>query len=834
MVTFTDLLAGASPAGIARLISELAVKASLVLTAAAVLSWFLRRASAATRHLIWTSALVMVLALPLCSLVLPAWHVPLMTLAPVAETVAQSQPATPAPGDAASEISTSAARHSNRPQPLTGHLGEGPSNSLSGGPSASRAVHALGGPKPVASQAGEGGIDWIALLLAIWIGGAVLTILRLTLGVIGLWIVESRTRSVLSREWIDLTFALSRQLGLTRPVRLLQSRRATMPLSWGWVRPVVLLPVDATTWPLERRRIVLLHELAHVKRRDCLTQMLAQIVCAAYWFNPLVWFAASRLRAERERACDDLVLSAGTRGADYADHLLEIARAFRSGGFPSWATVAMAKPSQLEGRLLAILDPTRRRRAWPRWACAAAVASVAAVALPIAALQPWVGAQAAALANELPQAGDAQGVASGPQTEKPIGGVKGGVAGGVPGGVPGGIEDGVKGGLAEAVAGAIAEGVRGGIAGGLSGGVAGGIAGGVYGGVLAGVHSAGGSIAGKSDAMTWDPDDDRDAPQEMVVDRRVIDALVTALKDESKDVRQQAAEALGRIRDARAIDGLTVALRDVSPEVREQAASSLSHFKSGAASGALLLALKDQSAAVRREAVSGLARMRDANHVDALTMMLQDTDKEVRQHAATGLGQLRASSAIEPLGVALKDVDAEVRQQAAYALGQIRDPRTIPALIVAIADANREVRHQAVHALGQLRASAAVEPLIGALKDMDPDVRQQAAHALAEIRDPRAVNALMSALTDTHADVRQQAAYALARLRSATATPALITALSDKHKDVRQQAAYALSQIRDPRSVDALTNALRDPDADVRQQAAYALGQLARVVGKDR
>ena len=106
----------------------------------------------------------------------------------------------------------------------------------------------------------------------------------------------------------------------------------------------------------------LAHELAHVKRRDCFTQAMAHLACAAYWFNPLVWIAARRLRAERESACDDLVLAAGTRGSDYAEHLLDIARSLRSGAWPTWSAVTMAHRSQLEGRLMAILNPALPRR----------------------------------------------------------------------------------------------------------------------------------------------------------------------------------------------------------------------------------------------------------------------------------------------------------------------------------------------------------------------------------------------------------------------------------------------------------------------------------------
>ena len=124
---------------------------------------------------------------------------------------------------------------------------------------------------------------------------------------------------VIDAPWLPLAVELASDLGIAHRLRFRESARATMPMACGIVKPIVLMPADANRWPLERLRIVLLHELAHVKRRDCLTHVIVQLACALYWFNPLTWLAARHIRTERERACDDLVLASGTRGPDYAE-----------------------------------------------------------------------------------------------------------------------------------------------------------------------------------------------------------------------------------------------------------------------------------------------------------------------------------------------------------------------------------------------------------------------------------------------------------------------------------------------------------------------------------
>ena len=113
------------------------------------------------------------------------------------------------------------------------------------------------------------------------------------------------------------------------------------------------------SWSLDRRRAVLLHELAHVRRHDLVGHTLGRLACAVYWFHPLVWTAAKQLRSESERACDDLALSCGARATDYAEHLLDIVTSVRRDATPSVA-LAMARRKEFEGRMLAILDPELR------------------------------------------------------------------------------------------------------------------------------------------------------------------------------------------------------------------------------------------------------------------------------------------------------------------------------------------------------------------------------------------------------------------------------------------------------------------------------------------
>jgi beta-lactamase regulating signal transducer with metallopeptidase domain len=301
-----------------------ALKASALLSiaAAAQLVWR-RRASAAARHVVWTLGLFGVLILPIASAVAPRWPVivrPGQTA--VAPAVVHDDSNAPA---AAAESSSSPTR-----------LGAG------------------------VDEPRSFGITWTSAVVLTYASGVVLLLLLLVVQHLRLWQFARRATVVDNQDWAVLLAECAGRLGLTRRVRLLRTRERNVPMAFGTLRPSILIPAVADAWNPDRRRAVLLHELAHVVRHDCLTHTVAAIACAAYWFHPGVWWVARRARVERELACDDRVIAAGTEPREYAGHLLEIAYSFGAHRAPALA-VTMARPRQLEGRMLAAIDAARNR-----------------------------------------------------------------------------------------------------------------------------------------------------------------------------------------------------------------------------------------------------------------------------------------------------------------------------------------------------------------------------------------------------------------------------------------------------------------------------------------
>jgi len=332
----------------------ISLKSAAVLAAARLMAWLLRGRSAAGRHLVWTATAAAILALPLLSAALPSWRLPV--------------PGTFAPANVGLVFRVFVTAHDDA--------------------AAARPVapHEFWGTKAPTGRQMPGKADWRLWVTALWALGAAVALLRMLAAY--LWMNHRRVRS---RLWDDRGEfrALAKSLGIQGRVDLLKAAPGTMPMAVGVLKPAVFLPADAADWSAERRRVVLLHELAHVRRGDVAAHMMVRAALSLNWWNPLAWLAWRESLKECERAADDLVLAAGTRPSEYAGHLLEVARSMQSPAGTAWAALAMARRAEMEGRLLAILDPHTRRHAGGRGTPAAALAALGAVLLvaPFAAVR---------------------------------------------------------------------------------------------------------------------------------------------------------------------------------------------------------------------------------------------------------------------------------------------------------------------------------------------------------------------------------------------------------------------------------------------------------------
>jgi len=321
------------------IVISILAKVTLMLGAGAAIQIALaRRMSAATRHLVWMLAIAGVLLLPALAISLPDWT-------PVEYT---------------------------EPAGVVPILGAG-----------SLEPPVLDAPA-AASISGTPRIQWSWILAAIYVAGVVLLLARVVLQHVWTHRLVRAATPIVDASWLQLFDECSARIGVRRPVHMLRTAGDTMPLAAGIRRASIVLPALADSWPEDRRRAVLLHELAHVERHDCLTQTLAAVACAVYWPHPGVWWIATRLRAERELACDDRVLAAGEDAREYAGHLLELAYTLSHSSAPAVA-VTMARPRELEGRMLAALDAARNRAIPALRNRLAGAAVLVALTVPVAA-----------------------------------------------------------------------------------------------------------------------------------------------------------------------------------------------------------------------------------------------------------------------------------------------------------------------------------------------------------------------------------------------------------------------------------------------------------------
>lgn len=363
----------------------------LFLLALAFLTVF-HRISAATRHLVWRMVLVCLLIMPILSGLLPNWQISLPLPTP------GTAPASgPKPQDTARTqeplLSIERKQVPHKP-PKSSSVITPPKRvwpTAQSAPSSIRETTSIA-PTTPASQP----FSWGDFVFIMWVGGGLCVGLRAIMGALGLRKLYRASQEITSGSLQDAADRMAVLSGLHNSFTLrcpLDTTLYITPMTWGWHRPTILLPTDAADWPVSRLESVLLHEIAHILRKDWLWLRLGQIVCAIYWFHPLVWLAAWRLRQEAERACDDCVLSSGVKPSDYAQHLLDVVRLLaqsqqRQGLFSlRFLGVAMAQTVWVEGRLRAILESNCSRRPTSHRAAAVTFLLLLSALLPYSTLR---------------------------------------------------------------------------------------------------------------------------------------------------------------------------------------------------------------------------------------------------------------------------------------------------------------------------------------------------------------------------------------------------------------------------------------------------------------
>lgn len=337
------------------------IKVSLIVLCGLVASSLLRRQSAALRHWVLAASIICAGVTPLLERIVPAWGVPLhpslfgRTVEPLTLVIPVQLTRTPEP---ITSLATNSGSHTRRTA--------------------------------------------LRILEEVWLGGMVLSLVVLGTGLVRLALLASRSRRVTDGRWVHLTEHLARTYQLRRRVVLLQSDHPSLPVTWGMRRPTIVVPETARDWSDRRIRIVLAHELAHIRRCDWPLHLLATLLRSVYWFNPLLWVACRRMRLESEQACDDAVLDLGVEGQEYAGHLLDIARDFKSAHTAfALPAPAMARPSSLERRVRTMLTTDRNRAPLGVALGVCVAAALALLTIPVAGLTASPQASAATFSGSV-------------------------------------------------------------------------------------------------------------------------------------------------------------------------------------------------------------------------------------------------------------------------------------------------------------------------------------------------------------------------------------------------------------------------------------------------
>ncbi len=348
-------------------ILDASLRTTVVLLTTMLIGWSLRSAAASARRLVWIGGLTTSLMIPLMMAVGPAFPIVILSEESVPQEIVTSDrlesvvpQAVPAPTIDSAAVDVAGPNQGSDENSLAG-IDRATTQPVVTGPS-ELTLAARDRKMQQANSSPAWTIDWSVLTVAIFLSGVAVQLVRLVVGNVRVRSLVRTSTDDTPSEWATDWHDAKATMQVGDRVLLRESQADISPLACGVVRQAVLLPLAARDWQHDRRRAVMLHELGHVRQRDVAAILLGQLVTAIYFFHPLAWFVVRQLRHDCERACDDLVLNAGQKPVDYARHLAEIARSFSTSRHQNAVAMAMSRSSNIESRIIAILDSATPRQ----------------------------------------------------------------------------------------------------------------------------------------------------------------------------------------------------------------------------------------------------------------------------------------------------------------------------------------------------------------------------------------------------------------------------------------------------------------------------------------
>ncbi len=570
------------------LVVSLIIKSLLILVIILTATLFARRESAAVRHLFLSTAIIILLVLPIYALFIPSWNLDVFSN-PIYRSYQTSS------------ISQERIIEEDQKSENLSNMDE--LRSLNDGEIELKSKTAL---------------RIYDRIFLIWIIGTVVFLLGLIGGRLYSYLLFSKSPKLKDLNLIDKINKAKQVMRLNKDIEVLQSDRVKVPVITGLFKSKLILPETISQWNEDRFGAVLYHELSHIKRNDILLQFLGQLTCTLYWFNPLTWIIERNLLLERERACDNVVLQLKVKPSEYAEYLMETSEELGTTHRKKWSFTGMAEGTDFKDRILSILDPNARRTHKKLHSFMKTMILIL-ILVPVLAFSPWprnantiLGVKS--IEGENYSFSESDLVFQKDQNEN----------------IKPGIQDPKfeqllitlqTGSGSEREHAATALGKL-------------------------------GNVAAVGPLIKVLENDENPRVREHIVtalgelgDIQAFNALLNSLKnDNNARVQQHAVVALGKLRDNRAYSPILQTIEDSKDEIlRAEAIAAIGYLPDKRVLAILYKYLDDKNANFRLHAVHGLMYQGMKESITKLKLMLKDPDENVRRAAAMAIDEISAS-----------------------------------------------------------------------------------------------------------------------------------------------------------------------------------------------